>query len=278
MGILDCLRRQTSLADKGFSMQMNLFPSFNPARPVSEATRRMAAVLALAATACLPYPVGSPRVEPGVTFGGGMGLHGFLLDTTGRSGSRPRAALLPELTFSPSLGFARADGSGPAFRAGGTIGFPGPWEGDVYAQFPRVGPLITGVGALSTPLSTSDSTRFSSASPYAMIGWERQDGTMLYGSFGVLPIHRQTRPESIVTTRVIVIGFQRRQVGNEGQSASRRAFLALFYGNRNVERVSVFGAPASLRTLFVVGLSFDVARPWSWFSEPNRLPARRPGR
>jgi hypothetical protein len=205
-----------------------------------------------------------------------MGLRGFLLDTTGRSGSRPGAALLPEFPLSPSVGFARADGTAPAFRAGGTIGIPGPWEGDVYAQLPRVGPLITGVGALTTPLPTSDSTRFSTASPYAMIGWEKNDETMLYGSVGILPIHRKTRPESTVTAGVIVIGFQRRQVGHEGQSASRRAFLALFYGNQNLERVSAFGAPVSLRTLFVAGLSLDVARPWSWFSEPNRLPTRRP--
>jgi hypothetical protein len=237
----------------------------------------VAAGLAFAATGCLPYPLQSPRVEPGVSLGEGVGFRVMARDTVGNPGSRPGAFLLPEFTISPSVGFGHTDGSGPAFRVGGVIGIPGPVDGDVYLQLPRVGHLITGVGALSAPLSTSDSIRFSSASPYATIGWERQDGTMLYGSFGVLPIHRETRPESTVTTRVIVIGFQRRRSGAEGQSASSRAFLALFHGNRNVERVSVFSNEQTpLRSLLVAGFSFDVARPWSWFSGPNRIPTRRP--
>jgi hypothetical protein len=249
-----------------------VFRVMNRQRIIRAATPLVAAGLTFAATGCLPYPLQSPRVEPGVTLGGGMGIRPFAPDSAWPNGSRG-TFFLPEVTFSPSVGFARADGTGPAFRAGGTFGLPGPFEGDVYGQLPPVGPFIAGVGALFVPLPTAENGRLSAASPYAMIGWQPQDETMFYGSIATLSIHRPTSPESTVTVRVIVIGFQHRQARDPGKgSMSRRAFVALFRGNRRVESVNniLDGGSTQVHSLFVAGFSFDVARPWSWFSGPSR--------
>jgi hypothetical protein len=242
------------------------------------ATHALATVLSVAATGCLPYPLQSPRVEPGATLGLVTGLRVFARDTTLADGTRLGPVPFPELVLSPSLGFAHADGTGPAFRVGGTIGF-GPWEGDAYFQLPRIGPLVAGAGALEPLVRTTDGGRIHGASPYAMIGWQVQNETMLYGSLSGLSIHHPTSPrpaapDTAVSVRVIMIGLQHTRVRAAGEgSTSWRAFLALFHGNKDVESGPTFFEPSPLRSLFVAGVSFDATR---LFGQPGVPRRRRP--
>jgi hypothetical protein len=233
--------------------------------------------LSFLTTGCLPYPTQSPRVEQGFGFGGSVALRPIVDDSPAvRSPS-----VVPEVGLALSTGFARTDGKGPAFRLTSMFGVPDILGADIYGQLPRVGPLIGGVGAMIGPPHRSDqSTPNWVASPYAMLGWERADGRMFYGSVAAYSSHRATRPESTATGHAIVIGVQNRGLDRRYQRwpAMQRFFFALYVNNHKTESITPLfsdGGLVELRSICIVGMSVDVSRPWDSFEEPSR-PRRRP--
>ena len=254
-------------------------------------TRKYWPVFAFMAAGCMPYPIQSPRVEPGVTLGVVAGVRALVRDSS-FNGDSPRKTLFwPEAALSPSIGFARDDGKGPALRATGTIGLPGPWGADVYAQLPPVGSLIGGAGTLLNSIATANEWRLSKLSPYAMLGWQWANGTTLYASAAMLSAHGPvlqpdstsssgfTRVTGHVTSQVMSIALQQRFAEPFGMgSTTRRVFVAVYRGNRGIESIGGFdGGSVPLRSTVVAGYSFDGTRPWSWFSQSDS-PRRRPRR
>jgi hypothetical protein len=236
----------------------------------------VAAVIAVGVTGCLPYPIETPRVEPGVTLGIGAGGRVLVADSVKGTAPGGGLSVYPEFTFSSSVGFAHADGTGPAFRIGGTLGLPGPIEGDAFVQFPRVGPIIAGVGGL-LPAFGSSQDRLTGAIPYGTVGWEMSGGSMLYGSLAALSIHHLTSPESTLTAEAIVVGYQHTEIRDSTKgSDSWRAFVAIFHGNRGFEsNDGLVGPTGAFHSLVVAGVVVDIARPFSVFNRP-RVPRRRP--
>jgi hypothetical protein len=246
--------------------------------------RCVAAVGAIALTGCLPYPVQSPRVEPGISLSAVLGVRVLdsdpdsLTETQSRGGT----SLFPEAAFGASVGVGRSDGKGGALRVGGVMGFPGPWGADAYAQLPRVGPIVGGAGALVAPELASNNRKLSVALPYVALGWQLSDESMLYGSMTIIHSHQthsQYQPNAPDTTRsgqAIVIGFQnRRALELRDGSASRRIFLAVFRGDRDVGSTrGPFGGP-QISSLAMIGASFDATWPWKWFNEPTSPRRRR---
>jgi hypothetical protein len=234
--------------------------------------------LGLVVASCLPFPAQGPRVEQGLSVGGGLALRDIERLAPDEKGPPTDRWILPEATATASAGFAREDGTGPAARIGATIGFPGPWSGDAYVKLPNAGPLVGGIGALFGSLGSSSSPtwRASSAFPYGTLGWQRGDGKTIYGSVTLLSSHRRDAPDSSVRGEAIVVGLQDRRALEFGNgSLTRRAFIALFHGNRRMESAPAFDGSVPQRSVVVIGISADIAKPWRRFNQPVRRPYPR---
>jgi hypothetical protein len=244
---------------------------------VSVKAQLLIGVVAASLSGCLPYPVHSPRVDPGLSVGGVVGMRAVRRGDAGASRSAMSPSVEPEVALAVSAGVGRSDGTSPALRIGGTFGFPGPMEGDAYAQLPRVGPIIGGAGVLFGVTGSSTDRRYASALPYGSLGWQLDTASMLYGSVTFIQSHRKTAPDSTISAQAIVLGYERRRSLPYGRgSGSTRVFVAAFRANHDLESTPVlFGSgPTPMQSLFVVGVSFDAVLPWN--NRPIGPPGRRP--